>query len=102
EAPKRNARKQDPRQKAQQLNAQIGAIETFLAFHQEAHMKKEMMKRNNILPPLDQNARRKERRKMTLAARRRYLAERNRTGLRFLFLFCLACGIGWWLIFSGI
>tara|TARA_R110000850_G_scaffold19988_5_gene59812 strand:- start:183 stop:578 length:396 start_codon:yes stop_codon:yes gene_type:complete len=91
-----------PKQKEHQLNAQIGAVESFLAKHHAAEVKRDYMKRENILPPPDQSSHRKAKRKMTLAARRRYLAERNRNGLRFLALFCLACGIGWWLIFSGV
>lgn len=84
-----------------QLHAQIGAIETFLAKHHQAETQREMMKKQNILPPPDRSAHKRAKRAMTHAARRRYHSERSKAGMRFLFLFCLACGIGWWLIFSG-
>lgn len=101
--PKRSSgKKAKSGQEVHQLNAQIGAIESFLAKHHEAEIQRQVMKRQNILPPPDHTNHRRAKRTMTLAARRRYLAERNRTGLGFLFLFCLACGIGWWLIFSGV
>ena len=39
---------------------------------------------------------------LSLAERRRYNAERSRNGIHFLLLFCLACLLAWWLIFSGV
>jgi len=38
---------------------------------------------------------------MTNGARRRYLAQRNKTSFRFLVLFCTACGLVWWLLSPG-
>lgn len=86
----------------QKLHAQIGAIESFLEKKQLAEAQKLRMRQQNILPPPDNMKKRRTPRAMTLAEKRRYNAARNRNGLRFLFLFCLACGIAWWLIFSGI
>ena len=89
--------------KAYQLNAQIGAIETFLAKKIAADARRAEMKRDNILPPPDKTANHHGKKKqLSHAERRRYHAERSRNGLHFLMLFVLACGLGWWLIFSGI
>jgi hypothetical protein len=60
------------------------------------------MKTENILPPPDRSAHMQARRSMTLAERRRYLAERNKTSFRFFLLFCIACSLGWWVIFAGV
>lgn len=84
-----------------QLHAQIGAIESFLARHHQAEVERIQMKRENILPPPDRSSHKKARQKMTNAARRRYLAQRNKTSFRFLLLFCVACGLVWWLLHPG-
>ncbi len=61
------------------------------------------MKRENILPPPDKSVRRNSSKKeLSHAERRRYHAQRSRNGIQFLVLFCLACAIAWWLIFSGV
>lgn len=91
-----------PREKAHQLHAQIGAIENFLAKHHQAEIQRMKMKEENILPPPDRSRHRKARKSVTMAARRREDAERNRTSLKFLVMFCTACGLGWWLIFAGV
>jgi hypothetical protein len=91
-----------PREQVHQLNAQIGAIESFLVKHHHAKVEQIRMKQENILPPPDRSDHRKASRTMGLAARRRYLAERNRNSFRFLLLFCTACALSWWLIFSGV
>ena len=101
QAPKKR-KSASPREKQHQLHAQIGAIETLLAKHHQAENQRELMKKQNILPPPDRSAHKRAKRAMTHAARRRYHAERSVAGMRFLLLFCLACGIGWWLIFSGV
>lgn len=90
-----------PAGEVHKLHAQIGAIESFLAKHHQAEAQRMQMKRENILPPPDRSAHRQVHRKMTNAARRRYLAERNRTSFRFFLLFCTACGLVWWLLFPG-
>lgn len=84
-----------------QLHAQIGAIESFLARHHQAEVEKMQMKRENILPPPDHSSHKRARQKMTNGARRRYLAQRNKTSFRFLVLFCTACGLVWWLLSPG-
>lgn len=91
-----------PREKAHQLHAQIGALETFLHKHHQAEIQRAKMKEENILPPPDRAKHRKARKSVTMAARRREMAERNRTSFRFLIMFCAACALGWWLIFAGI
>jgi hypothetical protein len=86
-----------------QLNAQIGALETFLAKKNEAEVSRMKMKCENILPPPEKGARRtRSREVLSHAERRRYHSERSKNGLHFLTLFCLACGIVWWLVFSGV
>lgn len=100
--PQQGRTKSCPKEAQHQLHAQIGAIETFLAKHHQAETQREMMKKQNILPPPDRSAHKRAKRAITHAARRRYHSERSKAGMRFLFLFCLACGIGWWLIFSGL
>ncbi|MCG8602555.1 MAG: hypothetical protein MI807_20595 [Verrucomicrobiales bacterium] len=91
-----------PRDEVHRLNAQIGAIETFLNRHHQAEVERLKMKKENILPPPDRSKHVQARRSMTLAERRRYLAGRNRTSFRFLVLFCTACALGWWVIFAGV
>ncbi|MEM1442354.1 MAG: hypothetical protein AAGF67_08430 [Verrucomicrobiota bacterium] len=91
-----------PREKVHQLNAQIGAIESFLAKHHQAEIQRAKMKQENILPPPDRSKHRKARKSVTMAARRRENAERNRTSFKFLVMFCAACGLAWWLIFAGV
>lgn len=90
-------------QQAYQLNAKIGALESFIAKKAEAEISRIQMKRDNILPPPDKTVRRAARRKtLSHAERRRYHAERSRNGIQFFLLFCCACAIAWWLIFSGV
>ena len=91
-----------PRDEVHRLNAQIGAIESFLNRHHQAEVESLKMKTENILPPPDRSAHMQARRSMTLAERRRYLSERNKTSFRFFLLFCSACSLGWWVIFSGV
>ncbi len=101
--PARKSRKPEtPADTYQKLHAQIGAIESFLEKRQRAEAQKLQMRQQNILPPPDGLKKKRTRRAMSLAEKRRYNATRNRNGIKFLFLFCLACGIAWWLIFAGI
>ncbi len=80
------------------LNAQIGAIETFLAGRAMQVERRMSMHRNNILPPPETSSRAAARQKMSRAERRRYLEERERGGMRFFFLFILVCAVAWWLL----
>lgn len=89
-------------EKVHTLHAQIGAIESFLAKHHYVESMKQQMRKENILPPPDRSSHRRAHRSMSLAAKRRHNAERNRTSFRFLVLFCTACGLAWWLLFSGV
>lgn len=99
-SPKRGAKLDE---QAFQLNAKIGALESFIAKKAHAEISRIQMKRENILPPPDKSVRRKSSKKeLSHAERRRYHAQRSRNGIQFLFLFCLACAIAWWLIFSGV
>lgn len=101
-APSRRTKaKAAPADQAHKLNAQIGAIESFLAKHHHAEVQRLAMKKANILPPPDRSAHARARRTLTMAEQRRYHAERNLTSFRFLVLFCLACAIGWWILFAG-
>lgn len=87
-----------------ELNAQIGVIENFLARKTAEQTYREQMRRDGLIPPPDRAQLRRSKKKAALshAQRRRQNAERSRNGLHFLFLFCLACGIIWWLLNSGI
>lgn len=88
---------------AHRLHARIGALESFLEKKNVAEARRAEMREQNILPPPDKISRRPaKRRQLSHAERRRYHAERNRNGIHFFLLFCLACGIAWCLIFSGI
>ena len=98
----RKAKASAPREQAHKLHAQIGAIESFLDKHHQAEVQRMQMKRENILPPPDRSKHRQAHRKVTMAARRREMAERNRMSFKFLVMFCTACAIGWWLIFAGV
>jgi len=90
-------------QQVYQLNAKIGALETFIAKKAQADINRIQMKRDNILPPPDKSTKRKiTKKQLSHAERRRYHLERSRNGIHFFVLFCLACAIGWWLIFSGV
>jgi len=102
-SPKSGKKTGDLGEQAYRLNAQIGAIESFLAKKIASDARRAEMKRDNVLPPPDKSAHRHDKKKQLChAERRRYHAERSRNGLHFLMLFVLACGLGWWLIFSGI
>lgn len=102
--PKKRAKSEDLVGQVYQLNAQIGAIENFLAKKTAEQLQRERMKHEGVLPPPDRSGTKRGVKKKNLshAERRRYHAERSKNGLNFLILFCLALAIGWWLIFSGV
>lgn len=102
--PKKKAKSDDLVGQVYQLNAQIGAIENFLAKKNAVRNYSEQLKREGMIPPPDRASPRRAAKKPALshAERRRYHAERSRNGIHFLFLFCLACVLAWWLIFSGV
>lgn len=87
-----------------QLNAQIGVLENFIAKKSAEQLMRERMKHEGVIPPPDRQVTRRSRKKPVLshAERRRYLAERSKSGLHFLMLFCLAGALFWWLFFSGV
>jgi len=91
-----------PKDQVHQLNAQIGAIETFLAKHHRAEAERLRMRNENILPPVDRSRHKAARKSLTMAARRKEHAERSRTSFRFLFLFSVACALLWWLFVGGV
>lgn len=84
------------------LHAKIDALEGFLARRAMEDNQKLQMRKDNILPPPERPLRVKTRRQMSAAERRRYLSERNQSGLRFLALFLIACALGWWLLKMGV
>lgn len=101
--PKKRTKQGDLAGHVYQLNAQIGALENFIAKKNAARTYSEQLKREGMIPPPDRRERRgRKKPALTHAERRRYHAERSRNGLHFFFLFCLACALVWWLIFSGI
>lgn len=85
------------------LNVQIGALEQFISKKNASAARLEQMKRDGVLPPSNfsrvQNQKTKSAPRFSKATRRRQIQERNRNGLRFLFLFGSACALAWWLIF---
>lgn len=96
------AKSQTLKQSHHKLNAKIGALEDFLAGHALAEAHKNQMRRDNILPPPESLNHQQARRRMSAIERRRYLAERNRGGIKFFSLFCIASAIGWWLLKNGL
>ena len=89
-------------QKHHKLNAKIGVLEDFLAGHAMAALQKDQMRRDNILPPPETFIKKQSKKRMSALERRQQYAERNRGGLRFFSLFCLGCGIAWWLLKTGL
>ena len=90
-------------EQAHLLHARIGALESFLEKKSAAEARREQMRGQNILPPPDRPPLRPaKKRQLSHAERRRYHAERNKNVIHFFVLFCLASGIAWWLIFSGV
>ena len=88
-----------------ELNAQIGVIENFLAQKSAEQTYRDQMRRDGLIPPPDRAQLRRDRRKksaLSHAQRRRYHAERSKSGLHFFFLFCLAGALVYWLLNSGI
>lgn len=102
--PKKRAKNEDLVGQVYQLNAQIGAIENFLAKKTAEQLHRERMKHEGVIPPPERLGSKRGVKKQNLshAERRRYHAERSKSGLNFLILFCFALAIGWWLIFSGV
>lgn len=94
---------QNPNDQAHKLNAQIGALESFLQNHHEAEVSRLKMKSENILPPPEHYAARAARPSaLSLAEKRRYHTERSKNGLQFLGLLCAACAIGWWILYAPV
>jgi hypothetical protein len=102
--PRKRAKSGDLVGQVYQLNAQIGAIENFLAKKTADQLQRERMKHEGVIPPPDRAGSKRGAKKKNLshAERRRYHAECNKSGVHFFFLFCLAIVIGWWLLFSGV
>lgn len=102
--PRKRAKSNDLVGQVYQLNAQIGAIENFLAKKTAEQLHRERMKHEGVIPPPDRAGSRRGEKKKNLshAERRRYHAERSKSGIHFFVLFCLAVAIGWWLVFSGV
>lgn len=95
----------NPAERVHVLNAQIGVIEQFLATRNEANAKLERMRREGFLVLPNTSARKVRNSsgpRHSHISRRRRIEERNRSGLRFFTLFCIACAIAWWLILSDI
>ena len=85
----------------QTLNAQIGALESFL---HGAHARAEHQRRQrlqNILPPPDRADYPRSERRMSRWQERHHYDQRQRHGLTFLFLFCAVCGLLWWLLHAS-
>lgn len=86
------------------LHARIDALENFISKRVREDKKRQRMRSENILPPPERSHRTGSRgsRRISAAERRRRLAERNGSGIKFLALFLLACGIVWWLLKTGL
>lgn len=92
----------DEQEEHEVLHARIGHLQQVIARQVAEEEKRLYMRSNNILPPPEPPQRPSAQRSMSSAQRRRYLAERNRCGLRFFGLFLVACGLAWWLLESGV
>ncbi|MAS92556.1 MAG: hypothetical protein CMO55_05105 [Verrucomicrobiales bacterium] len=101
-APARKRKPATEKEQMHMLHAQIGVLESFLEKKHASELRQMQMKAENILPPPDRSTLRRQRDAMSMAERRRYHAERSRNGIHFFFLFCLACAIGWWILFCTV
>ena len=87
----------------QTLNAQTGALESFI---NGANRKAEMQRRRkleNILPPPDRGdfPRDQAGQRMSRWQQRHYYESRQRHGLTFFLLFAAVCLVLWWLLNGG-
>lgn len=89
-------------QRHEKLHAKIGVLEDFLAGHAMEAQQQDQMRRDNIIPPPETFLLKQKHHRMSALERRHQHTERNRGGIRFFFLFCLACGMVWWLLKVGL
>ena len=100
-APRKGSAK-SAKQQQHKLHAQINSLENFLSKKSVEHERQLRMRSMNILPPPDNSRKNAAKRKMSAAQKRKHLAHRNQSGLRFLTLFLIACGIVWYLLKTGL
>ena len=90
----------------QKLDAKIGVLEDFIVGTVIKEQRRQQMRARNILPPPEQwrDARKKKRQadRKGRWEERRYLADRERSGLTFLALFLGFCTLVWLLIKAGV
>ncbi len=85
------------RNQQHKLNAEIAVLEGFLADQRSDEIRREEMRRENIIVPSRSRHQAKTERTVTGAQRRAHLVERNRSGMKFLALFLAVCALLWWL-----
>lgn len=84
----------------QTLNAQIGALESFLTGAAARAESQRRQKLQNILPPPDR-ADLPRNRRMSRWQERNHYDERQRHGVTFFLLFCAVCALLWWLLHAS-
>ncbi|MBL9151746.1 MAG: hypothetical protein JNK37_04660 [Verrucomicrobiales bacterium] len=84
----------------QTLNAQIGALESFLHGIERKAAQQRKNKLENIIPPPDRGDLPRDRagQRMSRWQERHYHEARQRHGLVFLMLFGAVCAVLWWLL----
>jgi hypothetical protein len=85
------------------LNAQIGALETFITGATRRVSQQRQRKLQNILPPPDRAdfPRDRTNQRMSRWQERYHRETRQRHGITFFFLFLAACALVWWLLNGG-
>ncbi|MCB1063818.1 MAG: hypothetical protein KDN20_12955 [Verrucomicrobiae bacterium] len=82
----------------QTLNAQIGALESFLTGASARADRQRRQRLENILPPLDRADLPRDHHRMSRWQERNHYGERQRHGVSFFLLFCAVCALLWWLL----
>ncbi len=86
----------------QTLNAQIGALESFLTGAAAKAERQRRQKLQNILPPPDRaDLPRQHGQRMSRWQERNHYDERQRHGVTFFLLFCAVCALLWWLLHAS-
>lgn len=85
----------------QTLNAQIGALESFLTGASARVDRQRRQRLENILPPLDRTDLPRDHHRMSRWQERNHYGERQRHGVSFFLLFCTVCALLWWLLHSS-
>lgn len=101
--PRRKNQQKGADEEWQTLNAQIGALESFLSGAVARAERQRRQKLENILPPPDRSdpSQRRNQQRMSRWQERHYYEDRQRHGITFFFLFCAVCALLWWLLHAS-